>query len=446
MTNNIFSTLFLIATAAPILTSCAGSSSNPMEKYSALQGVPAPSAKTPAPVQPAPTVNEIAVEVFSIDLSGTSQKNNGNYIEGEEGQVLVRIVPKSPQITRFSVSLVDFSKTERPTLVPTSDPQIYALQWKPSLGIIPSGLSGAVLAAEIQAVVTEATDSRLVGLSRNESFSINVSRNMTQPKIIGKSNFPSQVEEGQTISFSIDIDDPSSAMSPRIPEILRTSYLYANTEAYRGDAMPYVFPDPNPHQTNPMRIKEGGGTKWRFFYILKVDQLPLDRDRNGVEIPSASEVELCFLIRAQSTIVTYSAQEQLCFKAKYAAQPPAVILNEQDLKEIKSGVETILTFKASTPNAASVVKTASQQVKCEPEVAGKTNAVTCTMKFTPTCSRTATSKKSINIKFDAVLNGKTKSTTLNKELTVLPNPEACPTPRSQQSQAASAPTQRRQGQ
>jgi hypothetical protein len=411
--------------ATPLMISCNGRSSNPVEKYH-LNSAPITGQKSQEQ-----TI--IAPEVFSLTLEGTSQINNGNFIEGQEGQALVRVIIKSGKVLRYSLELTDFSQAERPVLRPTNQPDVFALSWTPPVGIIPSGTWGINLKTQLRLVVLDASDRLLLGIAKSETISLNVSRTNAQPSILGRSDLSTGIDEGQSIPFTVDIEDPGTATSPRLPELQITPYIYANTEAYRADGSRYVTLDANA-TANPLRRD---GNKWRFFLTLQADQLPLDRDRMGHEIPSASTLDVCFHVRAVSVIGTLSAQQQICLQGRYAAQPPQIILEESNLKEVKAGVENAISLKAMTPHKMSVVsfKNGAEQIsnlsgkkaiQCTHEMKDQLeNTQICVLLWTPTCTKNPITR-TLNLKFESTLGGKSKSSTLKREISILPNPDACP--------------------
>ena len=401
-----------------LLASCSGSDSNPLEKYAGLKSAP-PSD------QVAETQTIAPPDLFDIKISGSNGVNQGHFIEGQNSQLLILVNSKSTKVLRYTIEMIDFTTIDRPTLSQTKDAQAYSLQWTPSVGIIPPGEFGMTLSAKFLVTVVDAENKVLIGLTKVADLNIIVSRNNTQPIIKGRTDLKAGIDEGVATEFTVDVDDVGGIGSPRFAEMSITPYNFSNTEAYRADGSRYLAPI--------KYVKEGNS--YRFFFSLDVDHLPLDRDRLGHEIPSATSVDLCFLMRAVSAVGTMSEQSQVCTVARYAAQPLQFSFNQQELDSIKSGQENIINFKVSAAHSLSVITlpNPSQQIAglsgqksidCNYENAEKKNSGTCTIKWTPTCQKT-TSTKSVIFKAENQVGEKTKASAITQVLTVLPNPEVC---------------------
>lgn len=429
MKNHIQLTLTSIAILSLLLSACAGQSSNPLdEKY--------PGLKVAAPSETKPETQTIAQpDLFELEVNGSNEVNQGQFIEGQNSQALIRVISKSTKVTAYRIEMTDFSSTERPTLNTTKDPNIFSLEWNPPVGVIPGGQLGKTFKAQFLVTVTAAENQLMLGLTKAKTIDVVVNRNNTQPQIIGRTDLKKGLDEGAQTAFSVDVEDPASAGSPRLPEIQITPYVFSNTEAYRANASHYVILD-DTKKNNPEKI---GPTRFRFFYTLDVNQLPLNRDRQGNEIPAAPAVDVCFHMRAVSAVATLSDQIQVCASARYAAQAPVLIFNEQELKAVQSGQDNTISFRAHAdhPQAILSLKKAATQItglsgvkslECAYETEQKKNDLICVLKWKPSCHKTET-KKSLTLKVDNELDGKVKSTTETKEVIILADPAQCVKPK-----------------
>ncbi len=412
--------------ASALLIGCGDSSSNPLEKYDDIKGGPVTSEK--AVVQTA-----LRPDLFALNVVGTNQMSFVNFVEGEESTVLLVIKPKSPHITEYTVELTDFSNLSGPTLVATEKLGTYALKWLPPVGTIAGGNPSKPFQAQITATTTDSTDQLLGNVSNVFTLQVNVNRTSALPTITGY-QLAKVVDEGVETEFSVDVMDPSSAVNPRMPELSITQYVSANTEAYRADGHKYfdLDEDKTKHPENPERK----GNMYRFYYTLFIDRLPLDRDRKGREIPAATSVDMCFMMRALSGANTFSSQQEVCTKARYAAQPPAILFRE--IPELRAGHPVEITFQISSPHALSTVAlskplvaianlTGTKEITCTNEQPDKKNSQICVIKYTPACLNKVMTT-SLLLKADSTLADKTKSTSMTKELTVLPDLQTCPVP------------------
>lgn len=283
--------------------------------------------------------------------------------------------------------------------------------------------------------MTEAQSPLLVGLTKTKSIDVVVNRNSTQPQIIGRTDLKKGVDEGSQVVFTIDVEDIASAGNPRLPEIQVTPYIYSNTEAYRANASHYVILDDS-KQNNPEKI---GINRFRFYYILDINQLPLNRDRLGHEIAAAPSVDICFQMRAVSAVATLSDQIQVCTTARYAAQAPQLTFNEQELKAVQSGQDNTISFRAHADHMLAVLSlnkattqiaglSGTKSLECAYENDEKKNDLICVLKWKPLCQK-ANSEKSLTLKVDNELGGKIKTTTEIKEFTILADPAQCAKPK-----------------
>lgn len=433
--------LILLSTSLGLM-SCVGQSSDPMSKYADLKSA-TPTSQQSETQFVAPDVftdaNPLeASEIVDLKLHGTNEVNNANFIENQEGILFFRVTPKSPKITKFSVDLIDLTLgtqiiTQKPAVFATDRQNIFALRWKAPLGLIPAGVNFVKVQATIRSLVLEASDNNLKGLVNVNKLTLDISRDNSVPKILGRSSLDSGIDEGQSLNFTVDIEDNASLVSPKIPEIQVTSYIYSNTEAFRADGAKYVTMDTSIVE-NPKRFANGSN-KWKFFFKIKVEELPLDRDREGSENPLSPSVDLCFHIRAMSSINTQSAQQQVCLKARYAAQAPVIEWENESLKEVTASVNTVIKFKIASANDLGQVDlknpksqiselTGSKELKCSSEAGGKLSYQLCELSWTPACVKTATAKK-LTLKVDNKTGNKMKSQNITREFMILPNEEAC---------------------
>lgn len=411
-----------------LLFSCAGQSSNPLDKYPGMKAAP------PSDTQ-VETQTIAQPDLFEVEVNGSNEINQGQFIEGQASETLIRVISKSTQVQEYKIEMTDFTSTERPTLSSTKETNVFSLAWAPQVGIIPGGQLGKTFKAQFLITVVAAENKLLVGLAKTKTIDIVVNRNNTLPQIIGRTDLKNGVDEGTQTAFSVDVEDKASAGSPKLPEIQITPYVYSNTEAYRANASQYLALDDS-KKSNPERI---GDNRFRFHFLLDVNQLPLNRDRLGHEVPAAPTVDICFQMRAVSAVATLSDQIQVCTTARYSAQAPKLTFNEPELQAIKSGQDNTISFRAHVdhPQAILSLKNAATQIaglsgtkilECAYEVDQKQNDLICVLKWKPTC-RTADAKKTITLKVDNLLEGKTKSTTETKEVLILADPAQCVKPK-----------------
>lgn len=415
-TKIFFASLMLL----PLMNACSGDS-NALKDYDGIKGE--------APTDKKPTIqavaNNQADSYFNFQVNEADSVNFVNVIQGQPVQAVIRITPTHPGIKSYDAQLVDFPIADGPSFQSNQD-GTFILKWTPALGTVPKGAGSKKFKATVQVSVKDATSEDLKVIVKNYYFLIEVRENSSEPSIESQSKLDI-LEEGVPAKIEVVVDDPGTAIDTvGSPEIVINSFPYANKEAFRADGQPYVFQD---------GVEKLSGTKWKFTLTIYAESLPLGRDRLGHEIPSSETVPVCFYMRALSVTERLSGKKEVCFTGKYAAQPPTMALADGTPSEVKAGTQNIFTLKLSTPNPKSLlsVKNAAKQIanlsgtktiECSNDSANQSNAQTCTVTWTPACVKAAV-KTTLKITADATLNSKVKSSVLTKDLTVLPNPEAC---------------------
>lgn len=415
--------IYIGAALLMLLPAC-GKSSDPISQYSVKGG----------PVTDAPSENQTKAmpEIFIIDVGSMNLGRSASFVEGFEGQVLIKITPKTDKVTNFTISLLDFPLQETPKIQNTSTPNVFVLMWKPPMGTIPPGGTQAEIQTRLLVRVTEASDARLIGMADSPVIHLFVGQNHAQPKILNYTSLEKGVDEGSKVPFIIDIEDPGSITGNLIPEIQITSFRHSNTEAFVADGSFMV----NPDLGKSVNIENLGQGKWRFHYILNAERFEDNRDRKGKLDPSASTVPVCFYIRAVSVRKTLSVQPQVCFVGRFAAQAPILTWEDQTLTELKTGIEHQIKFSIKSSNGLgkTEINDVNKQISglpgtkvllCENQSTENPNVQNCILSWTPTCSRTNSTKK-LTLKVENKLNEKIKTQVFEKEFVLLANEELCP--------------------
>ncbi len=442
-----------------LLTSCIGSSSNPLAAYSELKSAQ-PTGKTSESQMIVPEVfTPLTVledtEVRSLNLQGTQGErnsyqgsNNARFLEEQEKTFFFKVLPKSQKITKYSTQISDiFLGTQslpfRPEIRETTVPNVFSLTWKAPFGTIPNGELFILLDTKIQVTVLEATSPHLVGLTKLDSLPLLLTRDNSVPLLyVERSRLEAGIDEGKILDFEVDLEDPGSLLSPKIPLLQVTAHPYTNTEAFRADGSPFVSlkcsqktgSSCDPNFINPKRFTDNP-KKWKFYLQINADKLPLDKDRLGKDNPLSPEVDVCFNLRAISVLNTYSPDQQVCLKARYAAQTPILKWEDENQIKLTAGELNVIKFKISSANDLGKVDisnptkqlsliSGSKKLECRPETPEKLTSQVCELSWTPSCVQKDTLKK-ISLKVDNLTGIKTKSATFSKDFTLVPSQTAC---------------------
>jgi hypothetical protein len=408
-----------LLTTGFLITACGNQSSDPIKEYKDQGLIIQPKSGEKSETQ------TIAVNPFSIILAGSNQDNNGQFIADQPGSAQIQVLIKNNAVMSYDLVITSFAGGNDITLTPGATPHVFNLNWTPKSSLIAAGKIGESFKIKLQARVTDKGPLKGI-MSEEKEFTLNVTRNNSVPSIIGKSDLSKGLLENKVTKFSVDVEDPSSETSVKMPEILITKFAYSNTEAFKADASNFISLDEEQIE-NPKRLTN---TKWRFFYNIFTEKLPIDRDRKGKQDLNSNQVELCFLMRAQSTISTFSIQEPVCFKGIYSLQAASVVDLDENLKEVKAKETVSFKFDISTdngvgkinfPKASTELKvlTGKQKITCETET-----KTTCTVEWTPSCT-TKPRKINFSLTIANQLDKQSKTSKFNKEFTVLADSEAC---------------------
>lgn len=407
----------------PFLVGCGGDS-NALKDYKDIKGE-APTNEKPVTQM---TAKDQLGAYFYLQVVGTNAATFANINQGEESEILLKVSVNRSEIKNYEVKLLPFPMADGPVLSKTDQPDVYSLKWNPPVGVVSKGDSVQQFQVQIMVAAAAPTAGDLSKMANTFDFDLIVNSNTNNPTIVDKSKLD-VIQEGVVTKFSVVIDDPASTLNDvSKPKLIISPYISANTEAYRADGAPYIFQE---------SVEKLNKTQWKVNATIYADRLPLDRDRRGTPIPSAASVPVCFFMQAQSGVSgKQSGEVEVCATGQYAAQPPAMSFVEgSGPAEIKAGVQSTFTVKLSTPNAQSKITlknpakqianlSGTKSVDCAYDNGNQMNALTCTVKWTPTCVKTAT-KSTLTITADSTLNDKVKSSAVSKDITVSPNPEAC---------------------
>lgn len=429
----------LLVTTSMGLISCVGQSSDPMSKYADLKVSQPTSQQSETQTEAIQKFNPPIIlnqsKLADLNLNGPNVISHSNFIENQESILYFSVVPRSLDIKRYSVEISEVRTTskiinEKPLIFETDRPNIFGLKWKPSSNIINPGANNEPITITFQSRIIETSKEVLKNLVDTNDLLMSVNKDSSIPIITQKMGLENPIDEGSLAKFTIDIQDlASTSITNKNPEIIISSYEHTNTEAFLANGSIYV------NQVGLPQRSTTDPSKWRFFFNIKPDNLPLDKDRKGIDNPLAPSVGVCFYIRATSVINTYSIQQQVCFKARYAAQAPVIVWENEALKEVTSSVATVMKFKIASGNDLGQVElkdpqgqiselSGSKELKCSSEAGGKLSSQVCELSWTPACVKAATTKK-LTLKIDNKTGSKQKSQIFTKEFTVLPNEEAC---------------------
>lgn len=293
-----------------LLIACQNNSSDPLQDYQGLKGS--------TPTTEKPSIQTLASDksehYFSLNVVGSEAMTFVNMDQGQTSEVQLLVTIHNPGITGEELRLVDFPLADGPVLIKTDTPHVYSLKWHPEMGVVPKGETSVDFVARFQVLATEPANTDLSKIASTFSILIQVKGNSSQPSLKDQSQLDA-IEEGVAKSFTVTVEDPGSAFDEvSKPELIISSYLSSNTEAYRANGAPYVYQD---------GIERVSKTQWKFTHTILAEHLPLDRDRRGIEIPKSNTVPVCFYLRAIGVTGKQSGQRLVCVTAKRAAQPAA---------------------------------------------------------------------------------------------------------------------------
>lgn len=406
-----------------LLVACAGDSSDPLEKYDNLNGVPPHSEESDKQVA-------YPNRPFIIEIEGGSSGTYGEFTEGKEGQAEIRVIENNIQgsdyIQTAKVEIQDFPSSETFTLTnKKEDASVYILKWKPSIGFTQARASRTlklnILATAKNGIGTQATPVSLVVTKNGEIPTIK--------EIKGIDGIT--VTEGNTVDFRIDVKDPNFVPGAGEPKLVIYEYVNTDRAAFRDNASTKIIPNYD-IKINPQ--SQNGGV-FSFYRRMVLKDIATFRDRHNREVPEATSVDLCFLAAAKSVTGVESAPNQYCFTVNYLAQPAIITWASELPKQIPAGQEFKVNFKVGTQNSLSkvAINKLSTQIanlsgtKKLEKISTDDNdkEVEYALTWTPSCTKANAKKYPLKLKVDSSLNGKSLSTPLEYEIEVIPSEENC---------------------
>jgi hypothetical protein len=390
------------------LVACAGQSSDPKKEYKDLKAVPASQSNDPdSPYVP---------DAQSVMIDGANTTTFGNFIEGKQGELKIRILPHIENLEKPTFIFSDFPSADEPQVVQI-EPNLYKLVWTPKAGTIAPGKTSASFSFVVTVMANGQHD------EIKPVFIVN--KNNFSPKINGVDGLENaKIEEGKFITFSVDVKDQNSNNS-EAPRLLVLPSRNANTEAFAESAAFFVT-DNHAIDLNPKAMPDG---TFRFYKVMKINSLPDLLDRKGKVDPNAASIPLCIDFEAITSGVS-SGTVQKCVTGVYSAQPPVFTFAKADRKVV-AGQSNVIDFSVGTANSLSAVSIQALSVKDSKgivrnlsidkalhcDAADKKTSLNCTVTWAPSC--TAKDESSIlQIKSVSNLNQKSKNSTTEEQFEI----------------------------
>ncbi|MDX9730964.1 MAG: hypothetical protein RBT63_04250 [Bdellovibrionales bacterium] len=297
------------------LVGCGAPGSDPTAQYSDLGAVVPPheeKARTQAVID----------RSYLID-----PEKDVTFIEGETASFKIRVHTYFP-VDSYQLKVVDlpnevggFSLSKLDT-----EPGTYVATWAAPKGFIPADKIERSIFYRLELADVRSQDPSVEALFRSinrvQDFSFRVRRNGQSPEIVRMSELPTEINQGQMTTFTVDVSDPASydGYAPRLDSYFRGTN---KTESgYEANGATYVRVESVP--------KHLGNGVWRFQFVFdtKNNDVGAQLDRDGKRVDGATHLQTRMFFKAYSASGGVSSEKLVLTKIKYAKPQVAVVKQE----------------------------------------------------------------------------------------------------------------------
>jgi hypothetical protein len=280
--------------------------------------------KTPQP-QPTPIVKEEPKKDLRAVFHVTPDSDL-SFIEGEQGQVNLKVRFDFPGIEKFSIQKIDGPESMTLKDVSTAEtPNTWAVIWTPEFGTVKKGAFEYNQKIKVRMVADKIADKQVAQvwpmINKDQDFDLTVRRTDKSLTLNADDLRKKQLVEGQLIPFSIDVDDPLSyagyepSVDPFSSEVGKIETVCESNGAI------YVRADKS--KKSPESL---GGHKWRFYFIFDSRQLAAQLDAKCDKVIDSDilNIRLSFKAKSHQSEAT-SAEELVQTKVAYNYQAQDII-------------------------------------------------------------------------------------------------------------------------
>ncbi|MDZ4677975.1 MAG: hypothetical protein SGI74_10780 [Oligoflexia bacterium] len=361
--------------------------------------------------------------------------------EGETKVYKVRVVCNEPGAKDFTVRAVQLpsgaqliqTKEKDPSYNPNSGfaaPQYWLVRWTPGHYTVIDGLP-ATEAIVLEAAITLPKIERYQRISKKHTFAVSVKKDTRDPEIVAFNNLPSTITEGQTVAFTVEVNDPSGYETAPIVDF-SASAMANNKERFSANGTRFITQ--HPQSPFPRRVNK---TLWRYDFVFdtSIEAVPTPLNSQKTKDLTAPGVDVCFRILAKNATNRISNPKEPCVTVMFTPSKPEFIWgNDASTTEVRGGTWPKIPFfvkvkergNVSVESMTDLTTIEGQPVmSCSP-INGKTTEMKCDLDWNIPCKVTI---YQITFKAENKL-GETKSavTTLTHSFKVIPSNEKCEVP------------------
>ncbi len=288
------------------------------------------------------STNGFILSPFVIKMEGVTDQPTFNLVAGKTSQIRFRIY-KVDRVQEYTVEAVSIptgsslSQGGNPNVCTVVN-DICTLTWTPDPSLVIGNGGHAEVPVSLRAVVTKASEPRLVGKGADTAvpFTLMVNLNDSQPQILGISklsddeNKITKLTAGSITDFEMTVIDPMSSTENHL-ELLQPPCKSESAETEQFDGRDFLsvqgFTNPSPG---------------KFVYQLRLDL----KNKNLMASKSLESVELCFKLGVMNpTTGRTSGVLTRAVRAMYTPQEPKFTLpdNEKPI-DVRAGTTIPLSF------------------------------------------------------------------------------------------------------
>lgn len=216
---------------------------------------------------------------FKIDLGDKMMA----FYEGQQTAYKITLRVQDPEIQMKLTAKGLPAGAELRDISTAQSPNTYELRWTPALYTIsydeqPPKMMNATLVPVLVSAKTPAKANTVKGLSLERTILFSVFRNQEKPSELTVTGLDKEVQEGQTVAFSVTVKfpgvDKNAPVKPYLGQFKDNATQVAGSEYMEMDGTRYVSADPS-----RTAVEYIGDYKWQFNLVFDTKNNPVETQK-----------------------------------------------------------------------------------------------------------------------------------------------------------------------
>ncbi len=289
------------------------------------------------------TDQSLHAPAFAIKISGGTP----SFVEGQPGSVQFSVTPLFREITDEVLTSSDKPSWSKLVKVGSNT---WVLQGTPPVGTAMGGSVSVPCNITAHAVTSNPSMSNLIGEIQN--LVITVSKTGVQPIIGNFNGYKDIINEGESFSFSVDVNDPATKLAPA-DLFLKPYDSGENKENFKMDGSRFIQADMKG------AITQGANGVWTHHYTFSTEGFVFNP--RLLPDPTANSVKICETFVALSVTSNLSHEQPTrCTVVRFTVQSPEVTFKDFPFDyvpiTVKAGTQATLKFTAIIPNQRGIAE------------------------------------------------------------------------------------------